>query len=189
MASDPARPTTNLLSPCAGGTLWNFNPLPGDHRNVRRDDPGAPTGEDEDDLLRHVAHGNAEELGRPLAEHHVGPHAAPVVMLPGPLGLPGERDERVGPDLSRVGQLLQPGRVRRRRHRADEHFDPLSFHHRHIVSRSGVGAGSQSLAWPRAAPPGQEAPTPCLTLRRAARRPAARRAGRRGPTPRACGRS
>src|SRR5713226_9361765 len=49
-------------------------------------------------------------------------------MRAGPFGLSDEGYERVGLDLSRVGQGLQPGRVRRRGRGTDEKFDTLSLH-------------------------------------------------------------
>ena len=72
--------------------LWNLDPFARDHGDVRRDHPGAPAREHEDDLLRNVIHRYPDEPRRPLAQRHVRPDAAPVVVLAGPLGLSGDRD-------------------------------------------------------------------------------------------------
>jgi len=138
--------------------------------------------EHEDDLLRHVFQRYPNELRSPLAEGHVCPNAAPVVVLPGPLGLAGDRDERVGLDLSSVRELLQAGRVGRRGHGTDEHFDFLSFHHLlifrlHIFRLEEKEVRSRSQASLRAAPRAPSAAIPCPTSRPAARPAAARRGG------------
>ena len=108
--------------------IRHFDPFTRHCRDVRRDHARASAREHEDHLFGHVAGGNAKKPARPLAQHHVGPHAAPVIVKARPFGLSHQGDQRVGLDLSLVRQLLQPGRVSRRGHGPDEQFHTLSLH-------------------------------------------------------------